>query len=164
MTGRSSAKRMTIRAVTRRNASEFRRSFGCNLASVLQINPLLRTQAGVGSCFCLVLQVFRACFRAHPRRNPPIALLFANPWRRSFRSTVLSLQLHLGVIRLMPREKRPAFLPSPSPNQRESQASPLEDWKIGRLEGWVECLQIVTRALMAVPDLEGCGPSQPRNR
>ena len=135
MTGRSSAKRMTIRAVTRRNASEFRRSFGCNLASVLQINPLLRTQAGAGSCFCLVLQVFRACFRAHPRRNPPIALLFANPWRRSFRSTVLSLQLHLGVIRLMPREKRPAFLPSPSPNQRESQASPLEDWKIGRMGG-----------------------------
>jgi len=30
-------------------------------------------------------------------------------------------------------------------------------WKIGRVEGWVECLQILIRALMAVLDLEGCG-------
>jgi hypothetical protein len=48
--------------------------------------------------------------------------------------------------------------------ERATSRGAMEDWKIGRLEGWVECLQIVIRALMAVPELEGCGPSQPRNR
>ena len=44
----------------------------------------------------------------------------------------------------------------------------MEGWKDGRVEGWkdgrVEGCQVFAKALMAVFDLEGCGPSQPPNQ
>ena len=40
----------------------------------------------------------------------------------------------------------------------------MEEWRNGRLEGW-ECGRpsMPIKTLKAIIDLEGCGPSQPRN-
>src|ERR1700751_1085983 len=44
-------------------------------------------------------------------------------------------------------------------NKGNGKSGRMEEWKGGRVEGW----KVLDKALMAVPDLEGCAPSQPRN-